>query len=362
MQQANMHDVAEITLPLQRFTDIRTRIAYGSAASFSWSCPFGNATFYGYVHTVKPYLTEKSSGTRLVLVSAGFPLKQISQRVWTQTTASNVARLLATQYGLAYDVEEHPRVFPQIAQTTQSDWMLLRSLAERIGYSLRVEGVTLQFMSKATLERYYRALAPTAQISATDSSTPINRRDVLSFTPLVSEHQQESDHALANRHVLSIDSSGSPFAAVSSAPSNPGRGVATALYDQFLHETSRTPQEAQQISNDASERARYTIQATAEMYGYPDIAPNRSIYFTGLDNDLSGYWTVLAVQHNIQAGNAYRMHLTLGTEGLGEETMRPTNTGTSIPSAGLLKTPYATATLVDTGQVAGVAARWLPSR
>jgi hypothetical protein len=358
-QEPNSHDVANINLPIQRFNGIRNKLGYGTPITFTWTCPSGSQTFVGHIHHVVPYVTETVNGTTIVAVSAGFPLKRRQQKIWTQVTAPDVARSLAIEHNMAFDVEAHPRLFPQIAQSDQSDWALLRGLAERIGYSLRVEGVTLQFVSKATLERYYRPMAMKITVLSTDNALEIGLRDAITFTPQIGEQQPENPDSLARRRLAALDTSGHLIAAVSNSMKTPGRQPQTPLYDMYMNEVARSMQESVQIVADASERARYPTKATARLYGDPHIAPNRSILLEQADNDLAGFWTVLCCTHNIVPGSGYTMDVILGTEGLGAETIAPTQTGTLQPATGLLNTPYPNAVLVqDTS--ADAKARWIP--
>lgn len=360
LQVQDSHDIATITLPFQRFDGVRTKLGYGSACTFTWTTPTGRQTFVGHIHTVKPWVTEDGNGTQIIAVSAGFPLKRRQQRIWTQVTATDVARSLAMEHRLNVDIEPHPRVFPQIAQSDQSDWALLRGLAQRIGYSLRVEGVTLQFTSKRTLERYYRPMALEVTVAPTDDSIEPGLRDVLTFVPALGEHQPERAESLARRRLATLDRSGHVIAALSTSVTDPGRKPLVPLYDQFVNEVARSVEESNQIVTDASERARYPVRASAMIYGNPLIAPNRILLIQGQTNDVSGYWTVLRAEHHIIPGTGYTMDLELGSEGLGEELMTPVVTRTSGPVTGLLKTPYPSAVLVK-DESGGANARWIPS-
>lgn len=361
VQEMNNHDVAIISLPLQRFQGIRQKMGYGTPITFTWSCPSGSQTFLGHIHTVEPYVTEVSNGTRITAVSAGFPLKRRRQRIWTQVTAPDVAQALALEHGLAFDIEPHARIFPQISQSSESDWALLRGLADRIGYSLRVEGVTLQYMSKARLERYYRPMAMPITIEPTDNALEVGLRDAIEFVPLMAEQAPESPDSLSRRRLAALDANGHVIAAVSQSMTTPGRQPLDPLYDTYLSAVARTIQETNQIVIDASETARYPMKATAKIYGDPHIAPNRNLLINGQDNDLAGYWTVLCATHHIIPGSGYTMDLMLGTEGLGAETIAPTQTGTLVPQAGLLNVPYPSAVLAQ-DSTADARARWIPVR
>lgn len=352
IQRYNMHDVAVVDAPNLVVPSIRQQLAYGSPVAFSWSSFNGSAAFVGYVHSAEPYVATNGNGTRITLVSAGMPLKRPTQKMWTNVSASDVAAALAAQYGLQADIEPHPRVFPQIPQMGISDWELLRDLASRVGYSLRVEGVTLQFMSRARLARYYRSLAPKLSLTPADNYQVTDLRDVLEFRPVISTHQTEDCAVLANHIVGAIDAgTNSVVSARVAGTSTPSRGQATPVFDRFhTVEVARNSNEAQWIAQAQAENNRYPNTATARLFGNPMLAPNRAVNISGLPEGLDGYWTVLEAHHQISAGKSYEMDIVLGTEGYGAENFLPNsaqNNLTSMPEPGLLKVPYAAARIVE---------------
>lgn len=352
IQRYNMHDVAVVDAPNLRVTSLRRQLSYGSPVTFTWTSFNGTETFTGYVHSAEPYVTQSTNGTRLTLVSAGMPLKRPAQKIWTGVSASDVAAALAARYGLQADIEPHPRIFPQIPQMGISDWELLGGLAQRVGYSLRVEGITLQFVSRARLARYYRPLAPKLSLSPTDNFDVTALRDVLEFRPTISDHQTESRAVLANHVVSALDSvTRSVVSTVVSGTTTPGRDQTVPAYDRFhTVESARNSNETQWIAQAQAENNRYPNTATAVMFGNPLLAPNRVVNISGLPDSLDGFWTVLEANHHIAAGKSYVMDVVLGTEGFGSENFLPNsaqNNLTSMPEPGLLKVPYAAARIVE---------------
>jgi phage protein D len=367
-QKFNTHDVALLTLPYFIMPSGSSRLAYGAPISVSYSAPSAVGVLNGYVHDYRPITGTKGKGTQVQIISTGLVLKTRRSRVFSNLTASNIVKRIADENGLRSDIEPHPRIFHQVAQAGCSDWELLVDLARRIGYSVRVEGVTLQFVSRATLARHYRAMAPTLTVNRDDFTRPLGLRDVLAFTPSVSDHQQTMTESLAQHVVTGMDLAGRPFEVMASKLASPGRVQGIPVQSQ-IHtvESAQSRVEAQQIAEGKAESNRYPVQAHAVLWGDPRVAPNRVIRLTGLGDGLSGYWTVLEAIHEVKSGPIYQMEVILGTESLGNEVLNPVpSTKTVVPTGGLLKMPYPDMRLTQgTNAVKGAVTfeggpRWVP--
>ena len=331
-QSVGSHDVAIITLSRFSYPNLSLRLAYGSPVQFTWGTPRGNNTFIGYVHVIRPIQQLDQYGVEVVAVSAGFPLKKPDQRIWTDVSAADVVSDIASEHGLNYHVETHDRVFPQIIQDGCSQWELLRSLAERIGYSLRVEGTTLEFVSHASLQKYYRSLAPQVYAPA-PTSVPGVAAAIVSFSPEISDYQPENNQFLAARTLSAVDyRTGKATLHTVEGLQDPSRAQSQAIYKQYLHETARSAIEVDQITASAAERNRFPIRASATMVGYPTLEPNRVLSMNNLPYGLSGYWTVLRTSHYIRSGIAYEMDIMVGAEGLGNDRWQSYASDRSVDS------------------------------
>lgn len=346
-QKSNTHDVAEVTLPNLTLDNGARFLGYGAPAILSWSSVDGRTNMVGYVHHSEPYTSKTGRGTKITMLSAGMPLKERRQRVFSNSTASQVAKQIASDHGLRADIEPHPRLFHQITQSGESDWELLCSLAKRIGYSVRVEGVTLQFVSRETLARYYRPLSPELTTSRVDDLQTPGLRGVLSFAPLVSEHQQTQDESLASHTMSVVNTDGRVVTISDTGLAAPGRSQGDPAFTSFHSvEAARTLTEARQIVEGAAESNRYPVRAHVILWGNPLLAPNRVVYLSGLNDGLSGYWTILETRHMAQNGPGYQMEAIIGTESLGNEQFSLAANGkTVLPPAGLLSMPYPSARL-----------------
>lgn len=85
-------------------------------------------------------------------------------------------------------------------------------------------------------------------------------------------------------------------------------------------DTASTISEAKYLAQDRAEAYRYTYRAKALLTGNASVKTGEVIYLAGLPQNMSGYWTVLAVTHLFGSGNAkYQLEVTLGADILGQE-------------------------------------------
>lgn len=119
-----------------------------------------------------------------------------------------------------------------------------------------------------------------------------------------------------------------------------------------VHEVIDNLSDARQVGRDYALATRYPHRMSVTIDGSPNIRPYDPIYLDGLLNDLSGYWTVLEVQHifNGPQGN-YLMKLIVGTDVLGDvnpnagEASQLRNLNNSLINQSTTASP---STLIDT--------------
>ncbi len=79
------------------------------------------------------------------------------------------------------------------------------------------------------------------------------------------------------------------------------------------HEVVKDSAHAESIATANSSTTRYTHFANALLIGNIDIQPHRPIYLTGLPDNMSGMWVVLAARHTINLRLHYTITVRLGT-------------------------------------------------
>jgi hypothetical protein len=84
-------------------------------------------------------------------------------------------------------------------------------------------------------------------------------------------------------------------------------------------ETASSLTDAKYLAHDMAETYRYGYRAKALLSGHPDVKVGQLIYLDHLEHGMSGYWTVLEVQHLFGSGNAaYQLQVMLGCDVLGD--------------------------------------------
>lgn len=157
-QKPNTHELLTLTFA-GKLTSYTETVVSGDPVTFTWSSRFGNSTFIGYVHSIKP-TDINASITEIYCVSPSYLLKNTDQKVYKNVTADAVVSRIAAKYGLKAVTQRHPRVFPSLVNAGQSEWQFLRQLANLTGFLLKTEGTTIYFMSKSKLESASRKGAP----------------------------------------------------------------------------------------------------------------------------------------------------------------------------------------------------------
>lgn len=84
-------------------------------------------------------------------------------------------------------------------------------------------------------------------------------------------------------------------------------------------EVAKTISEAKFIAEDLAEANRYNYRGVALLAGDANVGVGDSIYLDNLDQNMSGYWTVIAVKHIFGGGNqTYQLEVLVGADSIGD--------------------------------------------
>lgn len=84
-------------------------------------------------------------------------------------------------------------------------------------------------------------------------------------------------------------------------------------------ESATSLSDAKYIATDRAETYRYKYRGVAVLAGDAGVKVGQLVYLDGLEQGMSGYWTVLRVDHLFGSGNAaYQLEVLLGTDKLGD--------------------------------------------
>jgi len=280
---------------------------HGAPAVVRWSSRYGNGAFHGFVHRVDPVYQPGNKHANITLVGASYPLMQPGSLSWIGVRASDVVRDIAFRFGLSCDVEDHPLVYPQVAQSGRSYWQLMNELAEETGYVLRMEGATLMFRSRDSLLSHFRPMAPEVPVQ--------------SFSPKVGAFNPELGATSSVRSVSGVDPYRGAIVADRGAPDLMREGR-DPMFDHLLTgDVVHTQMDASTAVAAALEANRFTTVASVTAPGNPLVAPERVVWPTPVPTDLAGHWVVRAVEHHIERGK-YTTRAELATDGLGGSLLK----------------------------------------
>jgi phage protein D len=280
-----------------------------------------NHTFVGYIHDIRPDITPGKRFTRVTLIGASYTLKQPQQRVFENVTASDVVRKIAAEHNFAVDVEDHPRVYPQIVQAGITDLQLMARLAQQCGYLFRVENTTVKFKKVTTDYNLHRSSAPIFEMR--NANDP-KGSTIYSFNLALGESIKYSDAYKSATQVGGVD----PITKLASVVTNQERAKTiraqskTEFFDSYATDTvAPDAVSAYYEAVSADERNRFPYRASVQVLGDPTLAPGMPVYLDGIDRLYNGYWIVLSAEHHVQETKpnvlTYTTFLQVGTDSLG---------------------------------------------
>lgn len=107
---------------------------------------------------------------------------------------------------------------------------------------------------------------------------------------------------------------------MSNFSTNKSDGTQTAFFKtHYPHEVIKDLTNSKQIAQAFSDTKKYQHRAKVTIVGHATLRPYDPIYLDGLPNGMSGYWTVLSVEHVFGGRVAkYLMNIEVGTDVIGE--------------------------------------------
>lgn len=291
-----------------------------------------------YVHHIEPHNTPGKRYVEVHVIGASYFLKKTSQKVYTSRTASDIVIEIAKRNGFAYDVEPHPRVYPQISQAGLTDMEMLTKLAKQCGYFLRVSNTEIYFHSMTKLYEEFRENAPVFTLR--DAARP-EGSTLYSFDPLIGESLEHEDGEYKAATAISgVDRFTGKIIQVTNQkrPKATRKRSEPEFFDRF--DQSIVANDYDVASNEAKavdQRNIFPYRAKAKVLGDATIHPGMPAYLDGLGSTYTGFWVVLKAKHEI-ISNSYNSYiytttLTVGTDSLGTAVSGKDNKLVEVPNA-----------------------------
>lgn len=259
-------------------------------------------------------------------IGASFVLKQSKQRVFKNKTIQEVARILATENGLAFSGDTVPNQarYNQLVIAGQSYWEWLQTHATRIGCAAYVSGTTLYLKRITSLLNQGSADVPLLQLW--DTSIPAFSvgvdRTLSYFKVLNGEYVESESNVRSQKLSGGIDPVTGRASYASATPKKNTTGLRKVTSDVLFNEavTNRVAHGAvmtKSIAEGAAFLSQFSIPAKAIGQGDPRIKPYFPVYVDGTGAESDGYWMVKEALHEFHISGEYKVTLRLLTDGLG---------------------------------------------
>lgn len=317
VQEKYKHEIAYLTF--NEWEPVFDLIKPGIPVDVVYQEPKSERTFYGYVHHIEPVKTPGANHVKVVLIGASYVLKQASQKIYKNMTASAVIKEIAEKNEFSYSVVDHPRVYPQIAQAGVSDWLLMVRLAKQCGYSLRTENTSIYF---EPLDEDFTTYKAQADIFEMRNANDPEGSTLYSFNPIIGETLHWEEGAKSATAISGIDlttGANTNFAITKQTRDITFRQNRTEeFFDRFNTDVVALDYNSANYEAESVDlMATFSYRATAEVLGNASLRPGMPIYLSGIGESYEGYWIILEAEHLIE-NLRYTTKLILGLDSLGK--------------------------------------------
>jgi len=314
------------------YDDIRP----GTPAVFTLDTEAGSYEFNGYVHHINPSVKPGTRATEVSLIGASYLLKQSSQQVYYDLTASDIVTKIAKRNKFAYNIDKHPFVYKQLSQAGLTDSEMIVKLANHCGFTVRFHNTEIYFQSMTKLYEEERENAPIYVMR--DAQDP-KGSTLYSFTPLVGESIDQGGEYKSATAVAGVDPYTEKIIQITNQkrPKAKKQRYEPEFFDRF--DTSTVANNYDLATNEAKavdERVRFNYKAVAEVLGDPNVYPNMPVFIDGIGDPYGGYWVVLKAEHRITSKSynnlVYTTILHLGADSLGAAVAGSDNKLVLVPN------------------------------
>jgi Phage tail baseplate hub (GPD) len=293
-QEWGKHDITEIRIEYNRGSDMSDiqPWADGALVEVQWGLqPQTLTPWYGYV-SHHELAGNADSGTHNLqytyyCIGTSMVMNTMTSKLWGSTTASDIAKQMATKYSLRCVVTTSTATFTDVMQASMSDFQFMNYLAQRTGYQFWVSGGTLYFVDPAV---FFVASTSTG-VSYYRQDKMVNQQDTMrDFRVLRGNNLPGA--TVGNRTVYGIDSSTGQVVSSSSNSSNTMQVIDTSRVGTSLAEV-------QQQQKAWSNLSQMWIGGTAELFGDQTLYPGKLVYLDGnaLPGSNIGYWVLSKTKH-----------------------------------------------------------------
>lgn len=285
----------------------------------TFGLPLVKRSVYGYVNhaersnnALSTASSLKRNSTYVVCAGSTYWMKQTSNQVWYNTTASQVITQIAQAFGFDTDIVPDSTVWPCLAVGGQKIWQFCVGLAKRIGYTFYGNGVQLVFKPRSTNPKQVTGPVAVFDYRSNPSGMPVFQPQLGATSP--------NGGQLRDRQLAGVDPSTSQAygATVSGSPQAAllGKVQDTPLLVETCQATTASAGEATAKVQGTALSNQLYITAQAIVNGDPLISQGSLVYIANANGAQNGLWFVTKAVHEITKQN-YTTTLSLGRDSLG---------------------------------------------
>lgn len=328
-QEHGSHDVLEM-LFIRPSGTWEKYLETGTPVVFTWSQGSLTSNWIGYVTHVKAQnAVQERRELKVICSSATYLLKERATKTWTNKSITDVAKLIADEFGLNILTEPSRRKFEQLSITGETYWEWLRHHANKIGYGLTFRGtdLVLKPLDKLLNESTYNSPVLSIRGSYTSANVAALDRTLDDFTLNKSDFNEANDNLFTRKNVSGVNPITSKALSKTATPSNSSASSRTfmpaARFTEFTKEVVHSDSFARLAAKDTASNSSFTFIAKARGQGDPRIAPLNAVQILGTGTASDGYWVVDKVHHAFNITGLYEVDMTLRTDGVGNTVSSP---------------------------------------
>jgi hypothetical protein len=324
---AMQHELATIEI-MSATGDEQGRWDSGTPIQVEYGNSAGNrSSFYGYIwkpdSTINQQVREPTSQRSMTFMALGAsnPMKAGLQRVFPNSTASNIAQFVATQFMFYSVIVPSNYTWAQMVASGESYYAFMLDVALRQGYVFFTVGTTLYFVDPMGIANLQGSQYPIFHSKDAKLPPQYSAASIISFKSDNAAMTEDAGRIKANWSIAGVDlATGNVFSASDDGSSSfgalvtggklgavkAGRFVTPTLARFAALQSDGQPailaanqSDATQMIQSRSAINRFPIRATAELAGHAPMIPMQLVDFAGLGQRNSGRWLVEELTHHV---------------------------------------------------------------
>ena len=326
IQKQYYHDVVILEFSKTSHLWFET-IKTGIPVQFTWNQENLSRTWIGHVSAIdKDESAARENIMKIHCVSATYPLKQKSTKVFRNTTIPDAVELIVKEFGFKFVGTNHPRVFEQLNISGHSYWEWIQEQAKKIGYGLIVDGLNFIFKPIDELINLGFSSAPIMSMgssSALASNQQYLDRTLDNIKVVNGEHVENVSELRMTKTVGGVDPITSKSYVSTTSPGTVGvnvrSSVSDVLFDDYKTDVVANSASAVSFASEAaSQLARLSLPAIIRGQGDPRLRPFSPVLLQGTGQPTDGFWIVEEVTHMLHQVGDYMVKARVLTDGMGD--------------------------------------------